>query len=98
MAKRSTDEPLLPGSEQEIRRLRFVHPALEQAFREDYARRSLPQLRLVFWFTLFAQIPLSVVSVVLYDWSVTEGRFWARAVSGCAWTATTNLRRHSMQG
>jgi class 3 adenylate cyclase len=68
----------------EIRRLRFEDPALERAFREDYARQSLLLLRLVFWFTLLAQVPLAILSITLYHWSVTEPRFWARTVSGCA--------------
>lgn len=83
MENRSTDEALPSGCEGELRRLRFASHEVERAFQDDYARRTLPQLRLIAWVTLFLQIPLTLRAVVFDHWGLAEPRFWFRLVSGC---------------
>ena len=68
--------------ERQVRRLHFADTALERAFREDYAYRSLPQLRLVFWVTLLIQIPLSINALVFDHWAVTDPRITGRLGMG----------------
>jgi class 3 adenylate cyclase len=75
-------EFLPPGSEREIRRLRFADPKVERAFGEEYARRLLPQLRLVMWVILLIQIPLSINALVFDRWAVTDPRFCVRLAIG----------------
>ena len=64
MGKRSAGEALLSGTEKEIRRLRFEAPALERAFREEYAEKSRGHLRVVMSLILIAPILRLVVGVL----------------------------------
>ncbi len=67
--------------EPDLRRLRF-EPELERAFREDYARRRIPQFRLVFWVGLLLQIPISLRFALIEEIGPADPRFWARLAVG----------------
>ena len=68
--------------EPELRRLRFKDRDLERAFQREYARRRIPQFRLVFWVGLAIQIPLSIRFAVVEDVPPSDIRFWLRLAVG----------------
>jgi len=76
------DEVLPAAFEPELNRLRFKDRDLERAFQQEYARRRIPQFRLVFWVGLAIQIPLSIRFSVVEDVPPSDIRFWLRLAVG----------------
>jgi class 3 adenylate cyclase len=74
---------VLPAAfEAETRRLRFDDRGMEHAFLEDFAKRRLPQFRIIFWVGLAVQIPISLRFALLEDIGPDDARFWLRLCVG----------------
>jgi class 3 adenylate cyclase len=79
------------GYDGQLRTLRFQEPVVEASFADDYARRRLPQFRLVLWVGIALQLPLTVRFLVVEGVAVTDPRYWLRLLVGVA-TALVGLR------
>jgi class 3 adenylate cyclase len=62
--------------EEELRRLRFADPALERAFRADYAERVRGQVRTVLWLVAVIPVLEVVAELGLHPGAIHQLRFW----------------------